>query len=390
MSLFLLVFLSVYGGANLYVFWRFAAAFGLRGWALLPAGLLVAFMVAAPLLVYAVERWGSFTVARLLSWPAYTWMALAFWAFCLFLARDLWNLVVRTATLAAPPAAVLKSALLPARASAIAVLALLAVAGAWSLYEAWDIRLERVTVRTPHLAPGSPPVTIAQISDVHLGLIFRHARLAKVVALVREANPDLLVSTGDLVDLPAHYLDGISEQLAALAPPLGKFAVTGNHDYYNGLAEALDFHRRAGFLMLRQEAVEVGRGADGKPILMVAGVDDPAGKSEARNLGESRIDEDALLPRGERSLPVLLLKHRPLLAPGSAGRFDLQLSGHAHKGQIWPFRYLSALANPMLDGLYPLPGGSFLYASRGTGTWGPPMRLFARPEVTLITLAPAG
>jgi uncharacterized protein len=383
MFLFLLVFLSVYGGANLYVFWRFAAAFGLRGWALLPAGLLVAFMVAAPMLVYAVERWGSFALARLLSWPAYIWMALAFWAFCLFLARDLWNLLVRGAALAAPQAAALKSALLPARASALAVLALLAAAGAWSLYEAWDIRLERVTVRTPHLAPGSAPITIAQLSDVHLGLIFRHARLKKALDLVREANPDLLVSTGDLVDLPAHYLDGISEQLAALAPRLGKFAVTGNHDYYNGLAEALDFHRRAGFTMLRQEAVTVGG------VLVVAGVDDPAGKSEARDLGESLTDEDALLPRGERSLPVLLLKHRPLVTPGSMGRFDLQLSGHAHKGQIWPFRYLSALANPMLDGLYPLPGGSFLYASRGTGTWGPPMRLFARPEVTLITLAPA-
>ncbi len=386
MLLFALVFISVYGGANAYLLLRIAQAFALRGPALWGSIGFLLLMASGPVLLHSLPRWGHLKMAEIVAWPVYGWMALLFWGFCLFLARDLWNLLVKGVALAAPAA---RAALLPARGSALVILALVAAAAAWGLYEASAIRLERLTVRTPRLAPGSSPITIAQISDVHLGLIVRRARLARIMDLVRQAHPDLLVSTGDLVDESASRLDGISDLLSSVDPPLGKFAVTGNHDYYSGLAASIAFQERSGFRMLRQEAVTVGRGPQGKALLVLAGVDDPAGKSEARNLGEARIDEDAILPRGGSSLPVVLLKHRPLLAPGSAGRFDLQLSGHAHKGQIWPFRYLSALANPMLDGLYPLPSGSLLYASRGTGTWGPPMRLFARPEVTLITLLPA-
>ncbi len=381
MLLFALVFLSVYGGANAYLLWRVAAAFSLRGPAFWGALAFTVLMAAGPVLVHNLDRWGMEGVGRLLAWPVYVWMAVLLWGVFLFAARDLWNLLARGAGLLLPAA---RAALIPAVPSALAIGGLILLATLWGLHEASAIRLETVTVRTPHLPPGSPPLRIAQISDLHLGMFVRERRLSQVLALVREAKPDLFVSTGDLVDAEPQMLDGRAGMLEAVTAPLGKFAVTGNHEYYNGLEGALDFHRRAGFTVLRQTAVTLPGG------LVLSGVDDPAGKSEARQLGDSRTDEDAALPFGERNFPVVLLKHRPLVESRSLGRFDLQLSGHAHKGQIWPFRYLSALANPMLDGLYRLEGGSVLYTSRGTGTWGPPLRLFAPPEVTLILLTPEG
>ena len=100
--------------------------------------------------------------------------------------------------------------------------------------------------------------------------------------------------------------------------------------------------------------------------------------------------EDSALPPPGKSEFTLLLKHRPKVLPSSLGRFDLQLSGHTHRGQIFPFNYLVKLQYPMLDGLYPLSGSSVLYTSRGTGTWGPPMRVLSPPEITVFTIVPEG
>jgi predicted MPP superfamily phosphohydrolase len=195
-----------------------------------------------------------------------------------------------------------------------------------------------------------------------------------VVSAVAGLQPDLIVATGDIVDAEIDHLDGLSQRFASLQPPLGKYAVTGNHEFYAGIKPALDFLGRSGFAVLRGTAVSP------RPGLVLAGVDDPVAGGG---------DEIALLPLAPRDFTVLL-KHRPLLAAGSLGRFDLQLSGHAHRGQIFPFNLLTGLTFPMQDGLYRLGGESWLYTSRGTGTWGPPMRLFSPPEITLFEIVGTG
>jgi len=254
------------------------------------------------------------------------------------------------------------------------------VAGAWGLYEAAAIRVVEVTLVTDRLPPGSDPIRIVQVSDVHLGLIIGERRLNKILALVREARPDVFVSTGDLVDASPDSIDVLAPLLAAVEAPLGKFAVLGNHEFYHGLEHSLSFHRRAGLELLRGRAVSV----DGR--LTVAGVDDPAGRRTGTPLF---LDEaEALPPRESADGFVVLLKHQPVVQAESLGRFDLQLSGHIHGGQVFPFGLIVRLVYPYATGLHRLGQGSRLYINPGTGTWGPPMRVLAPPEVTVITLRP--
>jgi predicted MPP superfamily phosphohydrolase len=157
------------------------------------------------------------------------------------------------------------------------------------------------------------------------------------------------------------------------------YAVLGNHEYYAGLDTSLEFLRSAGFRVLRREGVEVF------PSFALYGVDDPAG---ARWGDTSGSDEQGFLPKGVERPYTLLLKHRPAIHVESRGRFDLQLSGHVHKGQIFPFNFLTYLSFPVNSGMNLLGDGAFLYVSRGTGTWGPPVRFLAPPEVTVIDILP--
>jgi hypothetical protein len=186
-----------------------------------------------------------------------------------------------------------------------------------------------------------------------------------------------LVATGDLVDGRINHLDGLSEIFREIHPPLGKYAVTGNHEFYAGIGSSLDFTRRAGFTVLRGEAVTVGN------VLRLVGVDDPAGRSFGPAPGRS---EEELLGNGPSPLFTLLLKHRPFLSPAARKAADLQLSGHTHNGQIFPFRLLVRIWYPLLSGLYESKNGAALYTSRGTGTWGPPMRFLSPPEMTIIDI----
>ncbi|MEW6490627.1 MAG: metallophosphoesterase, partial [Thermodesulfobacteriota bacterium] len=246
--------------------------------------------------------------------------------------------------------------------------------GIYGLFEATDLRVETVRLTTEKLPAGVDRLRIAQVSDLHLGLLHREEALAPVISAVRELEPDLLVATGDIVDAQMDHLDGLTALWQRLEPPLGKFAVTGNHEYYAGLAQGLDFLARSGFAVLRNEAVPVG------DTLVIAGVDDPAG---------SRTPDDAAVlgPAATGALFTVLLKHRPWVSEAATGLFDLQLSGHTHRGQIFPFHLFVRRAYPYLEGLHTLPGGGRLYVSRGTGTWGPPMRVLAPPEVTLFEIA---
>jgi predicted MPP superfamily phosphohydrolase len=164
----------------------------------------------------------------------------------------------------------------------------------------------------------------------------------------------------------------VSGLLGGISTRYGKYAVTGNHEYIAGLTQSLEHIRQFGFKLLRQEAVTVDN------VLTIVGIDDP--------MEGSTTDETALLSSLESDRFILFLKHRPDVPEGSRGLFDLQLSGHTHRGQIFPFSLITGRVYPLQDGLYDLEKGSKLYTSRGSGTWGPPMRVLSPPEVTIIEL----
>jgi predicted MPP superfamily phosphohydrolase len=219
---------------------------------------------------------------------------------------------------------------------------------------------------------GTDRLRIAQISDVHLGLLVREDRMADILSKVEAENPDILVSTGDLVDGNMTEIDALPALFGKLRPRLGKYAITGNHEVYAGLAQSLTAEKAFGFTLLSGQMITVDN------ILNIAGVDDPAA-----GLPE---DEKKILEKAQNGLFTLLLKHRPDPLKESMGLFDLQLSGHTHYGQLFPFRYIAGLVYPLQNGPYYLPKGSILYTSRGSGTWGPPVRVLAPPEVTIFDI----
>ena len=219
--------------------------------------------------------------------------------------------------------------------------------------------------------------TAIRIEKVTTTISSPHRRILSRVSdhqPVKMENPDIFISTGDLVDAQIDHLDGLTELLQEIQPRLGKFAITGNHEYYAGLRQALDFTQRAGFQLLR------GKGITIEGALNIAGVDDPTGLY----YGEENVSERGLLAGLPRDKFTILLKHRPVIDKESIGLFDLQISGHTHGGQIFPFGLLIRIFSPYVGGFYELPIQGILYVSRGSGTWGPPIRFLTPPEVTLF------
>lgn len=374
MILFLVLYLLVYGGGHVYVFLRLARAFVLPvpgRWAL---GVFLAAMVLLPVAVHFLERIGQERAACLASWIGFLWMGVVFFALCLLAGLDTWNWGMRLG--AAVTGADRSAWMVGARPAALLALGgavLLSVYGVW---EATRLQTERIVLSSAKI---SRPVRIVQISDVHVGFIVAGDRAGRIAAAVEAARPDLVVSTGDLVDGQIDSLRDSMERLRAIRPPLGKFAVTGNHEFYAGLDQALAFTEGAGFAVLRGEGRTVGG------ILNLAGVDDATGIHSGL---APAVDERAIFDRLDPALFTVLLRHRPDTNSAAAGRFDLQLSGHTHKGQIFPFSLFTRLAFSRHAGDYRLPGGGLLHVSRGTGTWGPPMRFLAPPEITVIDLVP--
>jgi predicted MPP superfamily phosphohydrolase len=247
----------------------------------------------------------------------------------------------------------------------------------YGYFEALHIRTEHVTVKTSKIPETIGRFRVVQISDVHLGLIVGKSRLKRIIHKVKDARPDILVSTGDLVDGQMDDLEALTDMFQSIPTTYGKFAITGNHEFYAGLDRALAFTEKAGFTMLRGEGITVAN------LLNVAGVDDPARKRYGTDPVAS---ERALLEKmpGERF--TLFLKHQPVINSESLGMFDLQLSGHTHKGQIFPFNLVTKLYYRMHTGLSKVNGNAMLYVSRGSGTWGPPFRFLSPPEVTVIDI----
>jgi len=366
MLIFLSVALLIFGSMHLYVFGKVWMTFPhslALGLTLTLAGIVLTF---SPLLVWFLERqsWQRATV--LAAWLSYTWMGYLFLFLCIGLLFDLSHALATLLNLAWP--------MNEAMALRIVGLLALAVLG-YGFIEARQIQIEEVNITTRKLASGR--VTIAQISDLHLGIMLGDGFLDRVIAKLREIKPDILVATGDIVDGQGDNLAGLARHFQSYTPPLGAYAVTGNHEYYAGLENSLSFLRNAGFTVLRGESAKAGG-------IVLVGVDDPTALSSGQ---QARLDTRKAPASVTANDFIVLLKHQPVV--GSDTPFDLQLSGHVHGGQIFPFVYLTRLTYGVHTGLTELADGRRLYVSRGAGTWGPPIRLFAAPEITLITIASA-
>ncbi|WP_327691925.1 MULTISPECIES: metallophosphoesterase [unclassified Streptomyces] len=264
-----------------------------------------------------------------------------------------------------------------------AVLGTAAVLLTWGFAEARRVpRVRRLDVQLPRLGAGLDGTRVVLITDTHYGPLNRARWSARVCETVNTLKADLVCHTGDIAD-------GTAERRRAQAAPLGtvqatraRVYVTGNHEYYSEAQGWVDLMDELGWEPLRNRHLLLERGGD---TLVVAGVDDVT--AESSGLAGHGAHLAGALHGADPDHPVLLLAHQPKFVDrAAAGGVDLQLSGHTHGGQIWPFHHLVRLDQPALAGLSHHGTRTLLYTSRGTGFWGPPFRVFAPSEITLLVL----
>ncbi|MFF3029875.1 metallophosphoesterase [Streptomyces rubiginosohelvolus] len=235
--------------------------------------------------------------------------------------------------------------------------------------------VKRITVPLARLPRAAHGFRIAVVSDIHIGPILGRAHTRRIVDTINATSPDLVAVVGDLVDGSVADLGSAAEPLAALRARHGSYFVTGNHEYFSGAEQWIDHVRELGLVPLENARVEI-EGFD------LAGVNDIAGETEGQgpDFGRALGDRD-------RGRAAVLMAHQPVVIHDAVEHgVDLQLSGHTHGGQLWPGNYLAELANPTVAGLERY-GDTQLFVSRGAGAWGPPVRVGAPSDITVVELA---
>ncbi len=355
---------SGYTLVHLYVFWRAASVpivsrhFSRKGFLA-----FAVFLWAGYFLAFSFGHDATGAAARVLELLSMHWLAVLFLCFVSLLATDLATGFGWFVPRLAPPL----------RGWALAVGGLLSVIALVQGLRAPVVR--NYEVHLPGLSAARDGTVLVALSDLHLGSLLGPRWLAGRVAQVRAERPDVVVLLGDLLEGHGQPADELLPVLRQLSAPLGVWAVAGNHESH-GDGGSLRLLQQAGFNVLRDRWVEV------RPGLVIAGLDDRISRGrptpEGDPIGSMLTDR----PPGT----VVLLSHRPP-QPDRVVRagVSLALCGHTHAGQIWPFGYLVRAANPMLGGMYEINGKSIIVC-RGTGTWGPRMRLWRPSEMLRVTL----
>lgn len=379
-ALFFAVMTALIAGVHYYLYVRLARAPGLESWQRLGA---LVFTVGALLMP------AGMILSRLLSRPAstvaatitFSWMGLVVLLFFLTLGSEVLRggAALLELTRVVPDDPERRAFMARAMSGVIGVTAV--GLGGYGAARARTPIVKELSVSLPRFPSALDGLKIVQLTDVHIGPLIDGAWLRDVVARVNELSPDVIAITGDLVDGSVAELGEHVAPLADLRAKYGVYFVTGNHEYYSGADEWIAELTRLGIRVLRNERVSIG---DGEVSFDLAGVDDLRAKGfggdHGADLGKALAGRDV-----EREL--VLLAHQPKQAFESAEHgVGLQLSGHTHGGQIWPWGFFVRLDQTFVAGLERLKDTQ-IYTSCGTGYWGPPMRVGAPPEITAITLS---
>jgi uncharacterized protein len=369
LTVFLSVVLCVWTAMHVYAFWRIAS---------LPW--IAAYLSRRALAILAVALWASYPLARILGarhwdalagpleWAGAAWIGVLFLIFSALL-------VVEVGTVGGW----LLPRLAPTLRSGAVVVAL--VLSGLALVQGLRPPVVRdYEVRLAGLPPERRRLTLVEVSDLHLGTLLGRRWMESLVGRVNALQPDLVVVAGDLVDGNVDRVEPLLDVLRTVRAPLGVWAVTGNHEFYAGLERSVRLLESAGYTVLRDRWAEV------VPGLVLAGVDDLTARRQF-GLGNQSIQK-ALAGRPPGA--TVLLSHSPSQAEAAAAAgAGLMLSGHTHNGQIWPFGWVVRLFYPRIGGRYDV-AGMPLIVCRGTGTWGPRLRLWLPGEIVRIRLEPAG
>jgi predicted MPP superfamily phosphohydrolase len=379
---------TVSAGIHTYLWLRLVRPARLsRGWHIAATVGLIAMFVSIP--VTTTSRMYAPELSATLGWISLPWMALAGLTFVTLVVFDglrVTGWIVRASRRSAGPAQPpqLSRRQFLTRVTGGAALAIGSGSVATGMAEArGDHAVVDVEVRLGKLPRALDGFTIVQLSDLHTGMTIDRAFVQRVVDHANRLSPDLIALTGDLVDGKVEDLRDDVAPLAQLRARHGVFAITGNHEYYSGADAWIAEITRLGARYLRNERVVIG---DGAASFDLAGVDDYTAAGWPGH-GE---DLRAALAGRDPSRALVLLAHQPRQVR-RAVRYgvDLQLSGHTHGGQIWPWHYIARVQQGgLLAGRYEVEGTQ-LYVTRGCGYWGPPVRLLAPLEITRVILRAA-
>ncbi len=380
--MFVIIATLVVGGWHAYLWSRLVRNTGLTGRARRIATIvltLLALSLPVSLLLGHSSIGAAVRPALMLG---YGWIAVAFLILVLLLLADVGRLAgwsARKIAGAAPADPERRRTMARLAAGAAAVVGV-GGSGYGAARALGTIPVERLRIALPRLPRSLSGTSIVQLTDLHIGPVLRRSFVERVVAQVNALSPDIVAITGDLVDGPTRDLLSQVEPLRRLRAKYGVFFVTGNHEYYSGVEAWVAALPSLGIRVLRNERVTIGQGDESFDL---AGVDDWSASRRGNGHGS---DVQAAVRGRDTSRELVLLAHQPRSIWEAAKHgVSLQLSGHTHGGQVFPWTFFVLLQQPFVLGLHKVQQ-TLVYVSRGTGFWGPPVRLGAPPEITELRL----
>ncbi len=373
--IFFTIVLGVYFGGNFYIYKRALQALHAGGPLLLLVKLFLLLLILAFPVGRLMDRFCRCEASYYITLLGSFWLGAMLYFFLTLVFIDFLRLINHYFNLF--PQIVKYNAVASGRIVAICVLALVSAVLVLGYRSARNVEVTQIDITLDKLTPKNNAFNIVQVSDVHLGTVVGKERLVGIVDKVNALDPDLVLITGDLVDENVAKLEDMVEPLSRIKSRRGVFAVTGNHEFYAGVEEAVRFMEQAGVIVLRNRYVTIDS------ILNLVGVDDITGQ---RQFGSRNPSLEAIVRGMDKSLPTLLMNHTPInLEEAEAAGIDLQLSGHTHKGQLFPLNFVTNAVYQVHSG-YARVGKMQIYVSNGVGTWGPPVRVGAPPEIVQISL----
>lgn len=368
--IFFSIVLSVYGLVNFYIFFK--------GWQALPATSEIRLYYSAGFFLAAssfiagrvLERKALSWFSETLTWIGSFWLAWMLYAFLFLVLID----AVRFANsfFYFVPGQFMTSLWIPGAAALSAFLIVIA-----GHINARTPRLKKLELNIDKKSSVSDKLTIVVASDIHLGTIIGRSRIDKIVDVINALDPDLVLLPGDVVDedLAPVIKENLGESLRNIKSRLGVFSITGNHEFIGGAEAATQYLTEHGITVLRDECVRI------KESFYLVGREDRSVISFSRR---QRKTLEELTRNLDRTLPIIMMDHQPFhLDEAEANGIDLQLSGHTHHGQLWPFNFITKRIFEVSWG-YKKKGATHIYVSSGVGTWGPPVRTGNRPEIVQI------
>ena len=361
----------MYGLANYYIYIRGVEAFRLAG-GVKTIYTVIFFLLAISFIASVfLERADIITLGKPLSWIGGFWLGAFVYFFIAVVVIDFFRLIDHFLP-------VFSSLIIPQALSGfnigVGTTVLVMIVVFYGFINSHNIRVRTIDLSIPKTAGKHSTLKIVAASDIHLSSIIGRRRIESIVKKINSLSPDIVLLPGDIVDGDLNpVLDQNSgEALRKIKSTLGVYAVTGNHEYIGGVERACKYIRDHGIMMLRDSSVFVDES------FYIVGRDDISSQKR-RSLTE-------LMKEVDKKYPVILMDHQPFhLEEAIENGVDIQLSGHTHYGQMWPFNYITKMVYKLAYGYRKL-GTTHFYVSSGVGTWGPPLRIFADPEIVQLRI----